>query len=115
MKYLVILLVVALSFLLLGCSSNALDSFAECLTDKGAEMYGAYWCPHCVDQKAAFGDSWKKVFYVECSLPNRAGQTAVCAQRGIQSYPTWRFADGTERTGQVTLADLAVLTGCELP
>jgi hypothetical protein len=115
MKNLIIVLTLAVSLLLVGCSSNALDSFAQCLTDSGAEMYGAYWCPHCTDQKAAFGESWKKVFYVECSLPNRAGQTAICAQRGIKSYPTWRFADGSERTGQVSMDDLASLTGCELP
>ena len=28
------------------------DSFAKCLADKQAKMYGLYWCPHCADQKA---------------------------------------------------------------
>jgi len=30
------------------------DEFAQCLTDKGVKMYGAYWCPHCQAQKALF-------------------------------------------------------------
>src|SRR3989344_3569664 len=35
------------------------DPFAQCLTDNGAKMFGAYWCPHCSDQKKMFGSSWK--------------------------------------------------------
>ena len=30
------------------------DSFAQCLTDDGVKMYGAWWCPHCQSQKKLF-------------------------------------------------------------
>ena len=30
------------------------DGFAQCLKDKGATFYGAFWCPHCKAQKALF-------------------------------------------------------------
>ena len=33
---------------------STLDGFAQCLTAKGAQMYGAWWCPHCADQKELF-------------------------------------------------------------
>ena len=60
------------------------DEFAKCLTQKGAVMYGAEWCPHCKDQKAAFGDSFKYINYVECP-----DNTQLCIDKGIQGYPTW--------------------------
>ena len=34
-----------------------LDGFAQCLKDKGAIFYGAFWCPHCQNQKKMFGRS----------------------------------------------------------
>ncbi|MEK7133297.1 MAG: hypothetical protein AAB771_01260, partial [Patescibacteria group bacterium] len=36
-----------------------LDEFTQCLKDKGAVFYGAFWCPHCQNQKAMFGKSAK--------------------------------------------------------
>ncbi|MCX6753767.1 MAG: hypothetical protein NTV03_01795 [Candidatus Nomurabacteria bacterium] len=31
---------------------SKLDGFAQCLKTGGAEFYGAFWCPHCQEQKA---------------------------------------------------------------
>ncbi len=31
------------------------DSLAHCITQSGATFYGAFWCPHCRDQKTKFG------------------------------------------------------------
>lgn len=90
------------------------DIFAQCLTDSGAKMFGAYWCPHCQSQKDIFGSSWKHVDYVECSLPNRAGQTQVCIDEGITSYPTWEFASGQRVGGVIGLEQLSQLSGCSL-
>ena len=64
------------------------DEFAQCLADAGAVFYGAFWCPHCQDQKKLFNES-DKLPYVECSLPNGEGQTPVCIEEGIKGYPTW--------------------------
>ena len=54
-----------------GCAQQTqtknLDTFAQCLTDNGATMYGSATCPHCQKQKAAFGDSFQKITYVECT------------------------------------------------
>src|SRR3989344_5960179 len=70
-----------------------LDTFATCLTDKGAIFYGAFWCPHCQAQKKLFGRSQRLLLYVECSTPDAKGQLQVCKDKNIQSYPTWEFAD----------------------
>ncbi len=107
--------VVMLSLLLAGCSSSSVNpEFAQCLTEKGAVMYGAYWCSHCINQKKLFGDSWEFVNYVECSLPGGKGQTEVCVKAGIEGYPTWEFADGSRQSGELSLAALSTTTGCPL-
>lgn len=90
------------------------DAFAQCLNDEGAVFYGAFWCPHCQNQKAMFGKSERHLNYVECSTADGSGQLAVCRDKGVESYPTWEFADGSRLTGEIPLETLAEKTGCEL-
>lgn len=90
------------------------DAFAQCLKDKGAVFYGAFWCPHCQNQKELFGRSERLLPYVECSTPDGQGQTIACQEKEVQSYPTWIFADGEKMTGEISLATLAEKTGCSL-
>lgn len=97
-----------------GSSIADYDTFATCLADAGATFYGAFWCPHCQDQKELLNDS-DTVPYVECSTPDGESQTQVCIDAGITSYPTWRFADGSELTGVQQLSVLADKTSCALP
>ena len=94
--------------------SGQLDEFAQCLADKDAVFYGAFWCPHCQAQKRMFGNSAKLLPYIECSTPDGQSQLQACIDKEIQSYPTWEFADGSRLTGEVPLAQLAEKTGCEL-
>lgn len=91
------------------------DTFAQCLKDKGAIFYGAYWCPHCQAQKKLFGTSVKLLPYVECSTANGQGQTQICIDKNVKSYPTWEFADGSRLDGEIPLAQLAEKTSCVLP
>ncbi|MFA5889066.1 MAG: hypothetical protein WCW47_02385 [Candidatus Paceibacterota bacterium] len=93
------------------------DTFAQCLKDKGAIFYGAFWCSHCQSQKALFGRSVRFLPYVECSTPDGQGQLQVCKDAGITGYPTWQFnASSTDRlNGEVTLEQLAEKTNCVLP
>jgi hypothetical protein len=91
------------------------DAFARCITQSGAKFYGAFWCPHCAAQKAEFGDSEQYLPYVECSLPDESGQTQICIDKGIKSYPTWIFPDGSQLSGVTPLDQLAQKTGCALP
>ncbi len=91
------------------------DTFATCLGEKGAKFYGAFWCPHCQDQKKLFGKSAKLLPYVECSTPDGQGSTAICQEKKIEGYPTWEFADGSRLNGEIALATLAEKTSCVLP
>ena len=86
------------------------DSFAKCLAEKGVVMYGAYWCPHCQNQKKLFGNSFKNIKYVECTQ-----ETKLCAEKKITSYPTWEFMDGSRQEGEMNLGQLAEKTSCEIP
>ncbi len=91
------------------------DTFATCLKDQGAKFYGAFWCPHCQAQKKLFGSSVKLLPYVECSTASGTGQTQVCIDNKVASYPTWEFADGSRLTGEIPLTQLAEKTSCTLP
>ena len=111
---------VAAAYFMISKSSEPgkYDTFAQCLVSNGTKMYGAWWCLHCNDQKKDFGDSWKLMMqgggYVECSTDDRQ-QLQVCTQAGINSYPTWRFPDGTDQTGRLDMFTIAKKSGCTLP
>lgn len=92
-----------------------LDTFATCIKDSGAKFYGAFWCPHCANQKAMFGSSAKLLPYIECSAPDGKSQLPVCNDAGVSGYPTWKFPDGTTLSGEVELATLSEKTSCPLP
>lgn len=94
---------------------GALDSFAKCLENSGASFYGAFWCPHCQNQKKLFGKSAKFLPYIECSTQDSRGQLKVCKDKNIEGYPTWEFSDGSKESGELSLTRLADKTGCQLP
>lgn len=91
------------------------DELAACIADSGAVFYGAYWCPNCQYQEELFGDSADLLPYVECDAKGKDAQPELCAEKGIKSYPTWIFADGTVLTGWKELETLSDLTKCPLP
>lgn len=94
---------------------SPLDGFAQCLTEKGAIFYGAFWCPHCQAQKKMFGRAARLLPYVECSTPDGKAQLPLCTDKKVEGYPTWEFADGSRLSGEVPLKTLAEKTLCSLP
>jgi glutaredoxin len=101
---LVFLLVIA------GCAKGPgkYDSFAQCLTEKGAAMYGTEWCSHCKNQKELFGNSFQYIYYADCDKRKQE-----CVDAGIEGYPTW-IINNESYSGEQSLEKLAALTGCEL-
>lgn len=115
-----ILTLIGVTMLLLTACGDRLGDlyagFGKCLTEKGATMYGAYWCPHCANQKKMFGiQGFLGVKYVECDPRGENPQTQLCLDKKINGYPTWDFADGSRLEGEVRLSELAEKTGCALP
>lgn len=77
-----------------GPEDPQLKALAIHLSDTGAKFYGAYWCPRCQEQKAAFKASAKRLPYIECSSGGRGSPlTAPCVANDIRSYPTWIIND----------------------
>ncbi len=97
-------------------SGEAEIALAQHLNDIGANMYGAYWCPHCHDQKQLFGkEAVAQMPYVECAPDGLNSQTAVCqAIPELKGFPSWevngQFLEGTQ-----TLETLAAASGYEGP
>ena len=115
---LVVLIVAAFAaviYLGLRKRGNRHDAFAKCIASKQAKMYGAYWCPHCADQKEMFGSSFQYVPYVECGVPGSREEGPLCKDAEIKHFPTWQFADGERQEGTLPLQSLGTKTGCGLP
>src|SRR5687768_10260694 len=95
-----------------GPEDPYLRGLAERVADSGAVFYGASWCPHCQQQKAMFGASQDRLPYVECSPGGPRGAVASsCLRAGVQTYPTWVFADGSRQTAVMSLRELADRVG----
>ena len=90
--------------------SKNYDQFAQCLAEKKLTMYGAYWCPHCQNEKKLFGSSFQYVPYVECTQ-----ETKKCLDAGIEGYPTWIDASGQKYSGEQGLLGLSKISSCPLP
>ena len=86
------------------------------LREIGAKEYGAYWCPHCHDQKMLFGkEAAALIDYVECDPRGQNSRAEICqaAAANIKGFPTWeikgQFYSGTQSLEK--LADLSGYTG----
>jgi hypothetical protein len=95
--------------------TRSMDAFAQCLTAKGAKMYGAFWCPHCAEQKEMFSSSFKYAPYIECGIKGSQAIAQVCTDAGVKRFPTWVYPDGTRTEGKRSLEYLSDETSCPLP
>jgi len=94
-----------------GPEDPQLQALVTHLDQTGARFYGAYWCPHCQEQKTIFFASAKRLPYVECSSGGRGSAlTAPCAKAHIQTYPTWIIGE-RRITGLQTPQELAHASG----
>ncbi|MGF1587693.1 MAG: vitamin K epoxide reductase family protein [Pleurocapsa sp.] len=91
-------------------SGEAEVALAQHLTAIGAKNYGAFWCPHCYEQKQLFGqEAFAEIEYIECDPQGKNPQRETCIAAGIQSFPTWEI-DGQFYPGTKTPAELAQLS-----
>jgi uncharacterized membrane protein/glutaredoxin len=93
-------------------SGDSEVALARHLKSVGAKMYGAYWCPHCHDQKSLFGkEAAKSIPYVECADDGENSQADLCrANPNITGFPTWEVK-GQLLSGTQSLEDLATASG----
>ena len=84
------------------------NEFAQCLTDKGAIIYGNDYCSYTNIQLNYFGKSKKFLNYVKC-----ADNEKLCNEKGIKTTPTWEI-DGKMYEQVQTFEKLSLITGCKL-
>jgi uncharacterized membrane protein len=111
-------------FTIKNTSGDAEMQLARYLKSIGAKEYGAYWCPHCYEQKELFGyQAAKELNYMECAPDGKNSQTALCQkivadvqkQTGQQfGFPTWEI-NGKFYPGVQKLEKLAELSGYKGP
>lgn len=122
-KIITISIVCAVLFGFSSCSTVISSNFneedrngirlAKCLTDSGAQFFGAYTCSHCIKQKKLFGSSADDFLpYVECNPQAPNSNAQLCVEKNIESLPTWILKDGTRLTGYQALETLQQQTGC---
>ncbi|MFH1728186.1 MAG: protein disulfide isomerase family protein [Pseudomonadota bacterium] len=105
-----IFMILIISLVLTACDKGhgKYNTFAQCLSEKDAKMYGTDWCSHCKTQKKMFENSFDYVDYTDCDW-----NKDECSKAGIEGYPTW-IINNKKYTGEQSLERLASLTGCEL-
>ncbi len=95
--------------------SRSTAGLAAHLKKIGAKMYGAYWCPHCAQQKELFGEAaFRSIDYVECDPSGTNARPSLCKKAKITGYPTWEIK-GKLYPGTQSLEDLAKLSGYSGP
>ncbi len=109
---------------IVNTSSPAEMELAKHLKQIGAKMYGAYWCPHCHDQKELFGKEAAAIYpYVECAPDGVNPKTELCQEIAPKiekqtgqsfGFPTWEVK-GQYLTGTQSLTDLATQSGYQGP
>ncbi len=107
-------------FTITDTSGEAEMELAKHLNQIDAKMFGAFWCPHCADQKKLFGvQAIAEMPYIECAPEGPSPQLELCSQElGKASeklrpiigrdagFPTWKIGDNYY-SGQQSLTDLA--------
>ncbi|MEN9567552.1 MAG: hypothetical protein RLZZ69_2748 [Cyanobacteriota bacterium] len=91
-------------------SGEAEIALAKHLTAIGAKEYGAYWCPHCYEQKQLLGkEAFNEINYIECAPEGENPQPDACRAAKIQSFPTWEI-NGKVEPGIKTPEELATIS-----
>ena len=97
-------------------AAAGLGLFADCLRSRGAVLYDAHWCGNCVRQRKLFRGYANRLKVVPCYAPGETqAMRAACKDAEVRAFPTWTFADGTRRTGALSIDELAGHTGCNPP
>jgi hypothetical protein len=90
-----------------GSTKSKAVQLAECMTEKGAVVYGSRGCSITVKQLGLFGDGRPYLEYVDCN-----DHRDLCSKNNIRYYPTW-ICKRRRMEGSYPLDALAVFTGCD--
>jgi|SRR3989344_1135942 len=115
-----LIFLLAMVLVLSGCSKpdeRKYDTFAKCMTEKGAVMYGSFTCAACRKQRKEFGASFDLIKEIECHPRGENSQTDLCLKKDISKTPTWMLEKNGEEVkrlvGYQSFESLAELAGCK--
>lgn len=115
-------------FTITDTSGESEVELAKHLKQTDAKMFGAFWCPHCADQKKLFGiQAIAEMPYVECAPEGPQPQLELCQAELTKAseklrpiigrdagFPTWKIGD-QYYSGQQSLQDLAKYSNYQGP
>ncbi len=110
---LAVIIAIGIAYYLTSPKEGKYDEFAQCLTEKDVVMFGTFWCPHCQNQKALFGSSFKYISYVECDPRGSNSNPELCEENNVESVPLW-IINGTRYVSEQSLQELSLASGCPL-
>lgn len=65
-------------------TSARAEEIAVRASQKGAKMYGAYWCSHCYNQKQLLGqEAMQLIPYIECDKEGANSQFPLCRSKNV--------------------------------
>ena len=102
------IIIISLTFYIRAQAPGKYDNFAQCLTEKGAIIYGNDYCQYTNQQLNFFGKSKKYLDYVKC-IDNKE----LCDSKGVEITPTWEI-NGQILEGVQSFERLSTLSGCEM-
>ena len=81
-------------------STDRAIKLARKIKSLDGQMYGAYWCSHCNNQKQNLGrEAVKIIGYIECDKDGLNSQNDLCIDKKVPGYPTW-IIDGQKFAGK---------------
>ena len=93
------------------------EALAQCMNEKGVNMYSSFRCGFCARTIQDFGDAFEFINEIECHPAGPNTQTELCIEKEIKNTPTWILETETEElarhTGYLSLKKLAEFSGCE--
>lgn len=95
-----------------GAENDSAKELAECLSAKNVKMYGADNCSACRAQKETLGEFLAYIDYIDCSQDGTNILSPSCRSEHIRGLPTWVFPANLRIKGELTLKEIAELSGC---
>ncbi len=108
-----------LLFNVYGGDDTDYTEFAQCITDKGINMYSSYTCGYCAKTREQFCDAYIYINEIECHPDGEHSQWELCQEKEISGTPTWILepndVEEERSAGFLDMEGLAEFSGCDLP
>lgn len=106
--------IICVQLLTSGCATKNVSAFSKCLQENDVKVYGTFWSKKLQEQKEIFGSHFAYIQYIECDARSKDSKTRICFENNIKEFPTWEVPGKGFVEGVKSLAELEIITGCDL-